>query len=144
MSLLISCNHVYKEYKKEPFTTLSWKKGGEVIFYPEIDDVAQSYELILGIRHVYGARIRKVDVTVKIISPSGKTSLRRYAFDVMNAQDEYLADCAGDLCDLESVVDHNFKFSETGKYQFIVTHNASQERIRGIMEFGLIISSKNN
>lgn len=137
--LLMSCDHIYKEYHKESFSTLSWRHGEEISFYPEIEDVSKTYQLTLGVRHIYEARIKRIDVAVQIISPSKKTSVKQYGFNVMDDTGGYLASCAGNMCDLETVVDENLKFTEPGKYQFIVTQNGEQQRISGIMEFGLII-----
>lgn len=78
---------------------------------------------------------------MKIISPSGKQTQKGYSFDVINPSGEYLASCAGDLCDLEIIVDENLLFPETGQYQLIVAHT-EQQSIRGIMEFGMIIRKK--
>jgi gliding motility-associated lipoprotein GldH len=140
--LMVSCNQIYKEYDKESFTTLSWKRGQTVRFYPEIKDTSKTYTLELGLRHMYGARIRSMRIEMKVVSPSGHEDTKEYAFDVMNDKDEYLASCAGNMCDIETIVDDNFKFSETGTYTFILSQNSDQESIRGIMEFGLIIEEK--
>lgn len=79
-----------------------------------------------------------MDVIVKVVSPTGEETEKQYAFDVMNDKGESMASCAGNMCDIEAVVDENLTFSETGNYQFVVRQNADQT-VRGIMEFGLII-----
>jgi len=140
--LSISCDHIYKEYNKESFATLSWKEGQTVSFYPEVEDVAKTYELILGVRHLYGARIKRLDVSIKIISPSGKETTKQYGFDLVNEKGDYLASCAGNMCDLETVVDADLKFSEPGKHQVVITPQTGVGIVRGIMEFGLIIDKK--
>lgn len=137
-SLIWSCDHIYKEYDKDSFTTLSWKKGDQIIFHPKIEDISKRYELVLGLRHIHGASIRRIEVIVKVISPAGLETERQYSFDVMDDEGESLASCAGNLCDIETVVDENLTFSETGDYQFVIRQNAN-ETVRGIMEFGLII-----
>jgi gliding motility-associated lipoprotein GldH len=138
----ISCNHVYKEYDKESFTTLSWRRGQTITFYPEIEDVSKNYNLILGLRHTYGAQIKKMNVLVTMVSPSGQEKNMEYTFDVTDDKGEYLASCAGNICDIETTADEDFKFPETGKYTFILTQNSDLDRVRGIMEFGLIIEQK--
>ncbi len=136
--IVVSCDHIYKEYDKESFTTLSWKKGDQIIFNPVVKDISKRYALVLGLRHMYGADIRRMDVVVKIVSPSGQALEKSYFMDVMDDEGEYLASCAGNLCDIETVVDENITFSEPGKYQVIITQDAEQT-VRGIMEFGMII-----
>ena len=139
--ILCSCNQVYKEYNKDAFTTLSWKKGAELNFYPEIGDTAKTYDLIFGIRHTYGADIKNINVTLKMISPSGQEIVKEYIFEIADEKGESRASCAGNLCDLETSMDA-IQFAETGKYHFVVTHHSESERIRGVMEFGLILNAK--
>ena len=141
VGLLISCNYTYKEYDKKSFTSLSWKKGQQISFRPEITDTTKTYDLILGIRHIYESKVKDINVSVKTISPSGKETVKAYLFQLRNENNEPLASSAGNMCDLETVVD-NIKFSEAGEYQVIVTNDSEASRIFGVMEFGLIIDEK--
>ncbi|HEY3402246.1 MAG TPA: hypothetical protein VGK59_02600 [Ohtaekwangia sp.] len=142
MVVLISCTHVYKEYDKESFPTYTWKSGQGIVFKPVIEDVSKSYSLTLGIRHLYGFQLNSIPVTVRMISPSGKESTADYDFRTRNSENEYLAKCGGDLCDLETVVEENLKFGEAGTYTYVVTHQVQADQIPGVMEFGLIIDAK--
>ena len=142
MALTISCNHIYKEYDKESFPTYTWKHGQEITFNPTIEDVNKTYTLTLGVRHLFGFQLSAMNVTVKSTSPSGKVSTKEYALTIKDSEGKYLAKCGGDLCDLEIVVEDNLKFSEPGKYKYVVTHNVKTDRIPGVMEFGLIIDEK--
>ena len=140
--LTTSCGHVYKEYDKESFPTYSWKYGQEIVFNPSIEDINKSYDLILGIRHLYGFQLSGINVTVKSISPSGKETSKDYDFKIMKSDGKYIGSCGGDLCDLETMVDENIKFEEPGQYKYVITHNVQVDRIPGIMEFGLIIDER--
>jgi gliding motility-associated lipoprotein GldH len=140
--LAISCNHVYKEYDKESFPTYTWKSGQEVTFTPNIEDSNKRYELILGIRHLYGLQLKSIPVTVKSISPSGTQTTKKYILQIKNAQNENAGSCAGDICDFEMTVDDALKFEEAGEYKYIVKHNIPSSKLMGIMEFGLIIDEK--
>jgi gliding motility-associated lipoprotein GldH len=139
--LTFSCNHVYKNYDKESFPIYNWKAGQEVTFTPVIEDVSKSYIVTLGLRHLYGFQFKTLAVTITSISPSGKQTKKNFVFKIKNAQNEYLAKCAGDYCDLENVVDSAFTFQEPGQYQYIITHKATTS-IPGVMELGLIIDKK--
>jgi gliding motility-associated lipoprotein GldH len=138
--LLTSCDRVYREYDKDSFPTYTWKNGQEVTFNPVIEDVTKSYELVLGLRHVYGLKIRTLAINVRQISPSGKESSKEYQVKLIDDRGEYIGSCGGDLCDIEVAVESGVKFDEGGKYKYIVTHNMPLDRIPGIMEVGLIIN----
>jgi gliding motility-associated lipoprotein GldH len=134
-----SCNQVYKKWEKESFTTLTWKPETELKFYPEIDDTTWTYELTLGVRHMFGSSLERVALTVVTLSPSGKMSASKYELILKDKSGNALASCAGNMCDLELVVDPVLKFSESGRYTFIIK---PEERVVGIMEFGFILSVK--
>jgi gliding motility-associated lipoprotein GldH len=140
--LLTSCDRVYREYDKDSFPTYTWKNGQEVIFNPAIEDVTKSYELVLGLRHVYGLKIRTLAINVRQLSPSGKERSKEYQLKLIDDRGEYIGSCGGDLCDIEVAVESGVKFDETGKYKYIVTHNMPLDRIPGIMEVGLIINKQ--
>ncbi len=141
MFLLTSCNRIYREYDQESVPSYSWKHGQEIKFNPAIEDVSKSYELVLGLRHVYGLKMRTLAINVQQISPSGKESTKEYQITLIDDRGEYLSSCGGDLCDIEVPVERDIKFSEPGEYTFIVTHNMPLDRIPGIMEVGLIINT---
>jgi gliding motility-associated lipoprotein GldH len=140
--LTTSC-HFYKEYDKESFSTYSWNDGQEVIFTPKIEDNAKSYQIMLGLRHHYGFQIKSFGVNIKIVSPSGKESSKDYDLKIKDENNKPIGSCAGDMCDLETVVFDDLKFEEVGEYKISISHNESGYRIPGIMEVGLIIDEKN-
>lgn len=140
--LTLSCNHVYKEYDKDSFPTYSWQHGQEILFTPTIEDISKSYELALGVRHLYGFPLDKITVTIKTISPSGKESTKDYELAIKDSENNYISKCAGDICDLETIVENNIKYEEPGKYKYLITHTVQANKIPGVMELGLIIDEK--
>jgi gliding motility-associated lipoprotein GldH len=141
MFFLTSCNRVYREYDKESFPSYLWQRGQEIKFNPAIKDVSKTYELVLGLRHVYGLKMRTLAINVQQIFPSGKVSNKEYQLTLIDERGEYISSCGGDLCDIEVSVERDIKFDEAGEYTFIVTHNMPLDRIPGIMEVGLIINT---
>ncbi len=138
LALGSSC-HSYKEYDKESFPTYTWKSGQEIIFRPTIEDVGKTYSMSLGIRHIFGFEASSINVSVKVISPSGKEKSKNYELQIRDKNNEYIASCGGDLCDLETVVDENISFDEPGEFTFVITHGHPGMKIAGIMELGLIL-----
>jgi len=139
--LTVSC-HVYKDYDKEAFPTYAWRAGQAVQFTPNIEDISKTYKLTLGIRHLYGFQFSSFAVNVRIVSPSGKESTKTYQLAIKDKENNYISNCAGDMCDLEVIVDDNIKYEEAGQYQYFITHNEDADKVVGVMEFGLIIDSK--
>jgi gliding motility-associated lipoprotein GldH len=141
--LLTTSCHFYKEYDKESFPTYSWNDGQEVVFTPTIEDNAKTYQIMLGLRHHYGVQTKSFGVIIKMVSPSGKESSKDYDLKIKDENNKHIGSCAGDMCDLETVVFEDLKFEEVGEYRFSISHKERGYRIPGIMEVGLIIDEKN-
>ena len=136
---VLSCNK-NRIYKAETsFPDYRWEKSNILEFTPEILDKDCDYKLSLAFRHVAGFQLKEVLVNVEITAPSGEKSVRDYKLSVYNDQNEVLSECAGDYCDLETVIENNFKFTETGKYQFKISHTMEIDPIPNAMDLGLII-----
>ena len=101
-------------------------------------DNSKSYSLGFGIRLVHGLKNSKIKIEVKSTSPSGKTAIENYDFILINNEGDFIGTCAGDLCDLETIVAKDIKFEEPGEYTFEISHNESGPII-GVMALGLII-----
>lgn len=133
---LVGCS-TYKKYDEESFPNYSWEQGQEVKFTPIIEDNTTSYRLGIGLRHFYGMSRPKVNINVKYISPSG--IIKTEVYDLLIKEDNnYVGSCAGDLCDLETFVNDEIYFAETGEYTLILSHNESY-KVAGIMALGLIV-----
>ena len=133
-----SC-HFYKEYDKKSFPLYAWEAGQEVTFHPTIDDINTSYQLTLGIRHLFGFEPSSIGIRVKSVSPSGREVTNDYDFQIRDASMEYIGSCGGDLCDIETMVDDQITFEEAGQYTYVITHTVNTNKIPGVMEVGLIL-----
>lgn len=121
----------------------SWNKTEALIFEPTIDDVSKKYDIIFSFRHVHGFPYRNLMISVKMKNPEGKLSFKEYSIVVFNDQNEYISECAGDYCDLDQVIEHDFVFEKKGTYTFEISQNMSSDTLRSVMEVGLIIRSVN-
>jgi gliding motility-associated lipoprotein GldH len=119
-----------------------WKNGQEIVFNPTIEDISQPYTLAIGIRHVYGIPLNELGIMVTSVSPSGKKHTERFILQLKDSANEHIGSCAGDLCDLEKIINENLKFDEPGPYKFILKHEITGRNIPGIIEVGLIIDKK--
>lgn len=135
---LVSCS-TFKEYNEDGFETLIWEPDQEITFRPVIDDISTTYRLGLGMRHIFGFYQSNIRVSVRIISPSGIHTLKMYDFKVKEDDGDYVGSCAGDTCDLETIVDENITFTETGEHTIILTHSDRRNQIGGVLAVGLVL-----
>ncbi len=133
-------NVVYKKYRKN-FTEYRWEKSKVLEFSPEIQDTTLSYQIYFLFRHIYGYRHPDIDINVEITTPSGKVTKSHYTIDVIGDGNKYISDCAGDYCDLEALLEDDYKFGETGTYKFKVSQNTANP-LNYVMEAGLMIKKK--
>jgi gliding motility-associated lipoprotein GldH len=137
---IFSCNknRIFEEHNTN-FPKFRWDKTNIVEFSPEITDNEGNYKIFIAVRHIAGFQLKDINVKLNIISPSGEETTKDYNLPLYDKNNEALSDCAGDYCDLEILVENNFKFKETGKYKFRISHQMSINPIPNVMEVGLII-----
>lgn len=140
--LSIGCkdeNQVYKNYYKN-FTDYNWASSKIVEFTPTIEDINSDYDIIFSFRHIYGIPLENLHINVEITTPSGVITNKAYTIEVFNNKDKYLGDCAVDYCDLDTIIEADFKFDETGTYKFNISQMEDKDPLNFVMEVGLIIN----
>ena len=136
---LFSCHHTFKAYDKESFPHYIWLPQHGVTFRPVIKAPKKEYILTLGIRHLYGFEPRRLDIRLTMISPSGVETLNQYSVIIKDFDNAYLGSCAGDYCDLETVVSKNLVLEEEGIYTFSFYLDPAHTAVAGVMEWGMIL-----
>lgn len=131
-------NKVYEEHKTN-FPQFRWEKSNVVEFNPEIIDNDSNYEITIALRHIFGFNLKSIKIDLEMISPSGEKTMNEYLLSFYDDQGDLLSVCAGDFCDMEQLIEDDFKFKETGEYQIKIYHRMDINPIPNIMEVGLII-----
>ena len=137
-----SCNknRIFSEQKD--ITNNRWEKNNAIVFTPEISDTSKSYNIIFGLRHVFGFQPAGFAIKVEMSVPSGQVMTKTLPIPFFDSKKNRLSDCSGDYCDLETLIEEGFKFKETGKYQFKILYDMEAKVIPNIMQVGLIIDKK--
>lgn len=138
---LAACNPniEFKEYTG--FSNYKWDKTNIITLKPNITDTASKYNLVLGLRHVYGFQFKQFYVEVEITAPNGKTMTKTYEMKIIE-NNEYLSDCSGDYCDIEIPVEKDFKFIDAGVHTVKISHKMEMNPVTNIIEFGLLIEKQ--
>lgn len=138
--LVTSCNQnrVFEKHRKN-FTDYRWESTNVCEYTPVIEDADAKYDITFALRHIYGFQHKSLNINIEMTSPSGETKSNDYNIQVVGDKREYLSDCAGDYCDLETLIEEDFKFEETGTYTFKITHLMEDDPVQAVMEVGLII-----
>jgi gliding motility-associated lipoprotein GldH len=137
-----SCNknRIFSEQKDLP--NRRWEKNNALVFNPEISDTSKSYNFYFSLRHVYGFQPAGFKIKVEMSVPSGQVMIKTFPISFFDNKKHLLSDCSGDYCDLETLIEEGYKFTETGKYQFKILYDMEAKAIPNIMQVGLIIGKK--
>jgi gliding motility-associated lipoprotein GldH len=140
-TLNCSKNRIFAENKDMP-SNFHWEKDHLIEFFPQITDTLARYNFNFSFRHVYGFKLKKFDIKIVMSPPSGNAVKKIFTISLFDKNNKALSDCSGDYCDLETLIEENFKFKETGKYQFKITYNMDAPFIPNVMQLGLTIDKK--
>jgi len=137
---LFSCgNETFKEY--HTFSDILWHKSDIVKFDVNIETSGE-YNIYLPLRYTYGCPYKSVPIDIKFISPSGKEQTISKEIKIMDENNKYIGEGAGDIWDTEELIAENYKFDEKGKYKVEISQISSEETLAFIMEVGLRIEPK--
>jgi gliding motility-associated lipoprotein GldH len=136
-----SCNknRIFSEQKD--IANHRWDKNNAIVFSPEITDTTKLYNFYFCLRHVYGFQIAGFKITIDLRAPSGHVQTNSFPIPFYKDK-QLLSDCSGDYCDLETLLDKGFKFTETGKYEFKILYDMEVKSIPNIMQVGFMIDKQ--
>ena len=137
--VFVSCNEnrVFEQHVDPP-GHLQWERKDEIKIDVEIIDTTIKYDQTIAFRHATGYAFTACTLVVKETSPSGELREEQLIIETANSQG-YLGDCSGDICDVEYLWQASRKFSETGNYQYHISHAMSDDLIHMVMEVGMIL-----
>jgi gliding motility-associated lipoprotein GldH len=140
--LLVNCNknRIFSEQKD--IANHRWEKDQSIDFSPEIANDSISYNIYFALRHVYGFYPKEFKIKISLLCPSGNILKKSFTIPLFDKDRHPLSDCSGDYCDLETLIEKGFKFTEIGKYQFKISYDLEINSIPNIMQVGLMIDKK--
>ncbi|MCF8371752.1 MAG: gliding motility lipoprotein GldH [Bacteroidales bacterium] len=137
---LMACDQgkVYEKHSPD-FGNYEWEKKESVEFKTNIDDISLSYDIYVAVRHIYGFPYKEIELILSTVSPSGEIASVPILVNVIDENNKYLSECAGDYCDLEILAIDDFRFKEKGTQTFRISHTNPIDPLPGVMDVGLVI-----
>ena len=137
--LIVSCekNTIYKKYEKIPRGV--WEKTYRTSFDFEIKDTTQLVQIDVLVRNASLYPYRNLWLFVHQTTPDGTVRSDTLECILADANGKWLGDGMGDIWDNEIPWRLNYKFTQTGTYQYEIEHGMRNDIVPGIMDIGLNI-----
>jgi gliding motility-associated lipoprotein GldH len=115
----------------------NWNYSEELIFPMEIEQLDQTFDLILSL--TYGIDFAYQNIYVKIVTqyPNGKEDEDILSLNLTNGSGLFLGDCSSSKCEIDLLLQEKFKFNEKGKYVITIIQNGREENINEVYSAAL-------
>jgi len=134
---LFSCgNNTFKDY--HTFSDILWHKSDVVKYNFNVDNAGE-YNIYFPLRFTQGCPYKSIPINVKFISPTGKEFNISKEIKIIDDNNNYIGEGAGDIWDTEELIAEKHKFDETGNYKVEISQTSTEETLAFIMEVGLRI-----
>lgn len=121
-------NWSYSEKVKIPFT---------------VEQVENSYNLFLNLRHTSDYKYSNIFLLIHIIDPNGKRTTERKEFKLALPDGEWLGSGSGNLFSYQILFKENFKFSLKGKYTIELEQNMRDNPLDHVTDAGIRVEKAN-
>lgn len=125
-TVLTSCNDasLYSKFYDD-FPSNRWATNHAKEFEFTIPEDSKSYDVFIKFSHVYDYQFESVPMKITIIDPTGKEEKCAIDLVLKDASGKDLADCSGDVCDLELKIKEKATLTK-GNYKIIISHTFKQ------------------
>lgn len=117
-----------------------WQKADARTFDFDITDDTQSYNLTFRFSHVYDYQFATVPINFTIENPAGEKENFTIDLAIKDSAGEELAECAGDVCDLNYKIKEKTKLQK-GKYKVTISHSFEGPYLPNVLGIGLTFES---
>ena len=117
-----------------------WQKADARTFDFDITDDAQLYNLTFRFSHVYDYQFATVPINFTIENPAGEKENLSVDLVIKDSSGKELAECAGDVCDLNYKIKEKTKLQK-GKYKITISHSFEGPYLPNVLGIGLNVES---
>lgn len=114
-----------------------WQKADARTFDFDITD-AQTYNLTFRFSHVYDYQFATVPINFTIENPAGEKENFTFDLAIKDSAGEELAECAGDVCDLNYKIKEKTRLQK-GKYKVTISHSFEGPYLPNVLGIGLTV-----
>ncbi len=140
--LTASCN-ISKRYSfNEVFPAEGWSKYNKPLFNVGINDTLSSYDVLFSIRSSHKYPYRNLFLFVTTTSPAGQSIKDTLEYQLADEKGNWYGRGLGDIHNLSVAYKTNVIFPVSGEYRFQIEQGMRNDKLEGIIDFGLIIKER--
>ena len=140
--VLISACNEKPIFSKKIAIEGNWNYSNQLSFPFEIEQLDFTYDMIFSL--TYGVDFGYQNIYVKIITqyPSGKETEDILSLNLTDGVGIFLGDCNSSHCQIDILLQEQFKFKEKGKYSITIIQNGREENLEQIFGAELKLFNK--
>jgi len=138
--VVISCNklEVYNQFD-DGFAENRWQENDVKTYDFTIDDDSKLYNITFRFSHVYDYQFNSIPINFTIVNPNGEKQIKQIDLQIKDTSGKELAECSGDFCDLNYMLEENVKLSK-GNYKIMVSHAFQGPYLPNVLGVGLKVA----
>jgi gliding motility-associated lipoprotein GldH len=149
--ILTSCSkhNEYKEFvsfeeenrwQKSDVKTFEFDISDAKVFNVDVTDDNQLYNLVFKFSHVYDYQFATIPIQFFIESPDGNKEMIAIDLAINDDSGKELAECAGDVCDLNYTIKEKTKLQK-GPYKVTISHSFKGPYLPNVLGIGLNVEA---
>lgn len=148
---LVSCSkhNEYSEFvdfgtenrwQKSDVKTFEFDISDAKVFDVDVTDDNQLYTMTFLFSHVYDYQFASIPINFTIENPAGETENFSVDLAIKDSNGEELAECAGDICDLNYTIKEKTKLQK-GIYKVTISHSFEGPYLPNVLGIGLNVEA---
>ena len=123
----------------EDIPDFAWRHDQPVRFEVDIQDTTTPCNLLIHIRHTGQYPYRNIWIELIEERPAGQRDTSLQEIKLARSDGKWLGRGLGDIIDREMVLRRNFRFSQKGKYTYVLQHAMRRDIVPFLMDVGITV-----
>jgi gliding motility-associated lipoprotein GldH len=119
----------------------NWTYVNKIQADVDVKDISKKYTIYFKLRHTADYRYSNIFVLLRIKDPHQKTVTRRFEFKLAQADGQWLGSGSGNLYTYKLPLIQDYRFPESGKYQFEIEQNMRDNPLKEVSDAGLAVAA---
>ena len=135
----LQCEYKNVYEKNERIPNSVWQSKNAMRFWYDVVDTTAVKNISVNLRHTGQFKYSNIFLFITTESPSGEQHRDTLEFTLANNQGKWFGRGLGDLLDIRMLFRNHVKFSQSGRYYFIIEQAMRDEKLEFVTDVGLRI-----